>query len=176
MGERILMMPDKIVRSGTSPVYDENNDIIANINYHYFSFKRRLEIVDKNNQLLTTGQIKMFTFRPTWLVFDIYNENIGKIKRLFTLFSNNFIYENNKGESYKIVGNFRARNFEIFKNNSELVITVSSTANFISMRPHSYLISIKDDNFDLYEAINLVEGIRSLVELRRSNSSSSGSN
>jgi len=167
MSERILLMPDKIIRSGSASVYDEQNEVVATIHYQYFSMTRKIEITDRYDAVLSKGKIRAFSFRPTWVILDREQQEIGIIKQLFTFLSRKYIYTNNKGEEYTIDGNLRGRNFQIYKG-SEQVIVVSSVSEFFTFRPHSYEVKILDDTIPTAEAINLVVGIRNLVELAKS--------
>ncbi|ERJ11832.1 LURP-one-related family protein [Haloplasma contractile] len=170
MCARVLMMPDKIIRSGTAPVYDEHEQVIATINYQYFSFRRKLTITSPHDELISKGRIRAFSFRPTWLMYDHMDNQIGEIKQLFTFFSRKYVYTNQQGKEYRIDGNIRGRNFNIY-DGEQKVIDVSSTSNFFTMRPHNYAVTILEENFDSVEAINVVSGIRNLVEVSKSNNS-----
>jgi uncharacterized protein YxjI len=167
MSERILLMPDKMLRSGSAPVYNQDNQTIANIHYHYMSMTRKLEITDQNEQIISKGKMKMFSFRPTWIITDQDDQELGVIKQLFSFLSRRFVYTNHKGEEFSIDGNLRGRNFQIYKGDQQ-VIVVSSVSEFFTFRPHSYEVKILEEDFSASEAINLVEGIRTLVELSKS--------
>ncbi len=93
---------------------------------------------------------------------------------MFSFFKKRYIYQNNKGLIFQIEGNVFDPNFKVFYQN-QVLIEVSSYTSFISLRSHSYCVKILNDDFDIYETINLVEGIRNLVEAQRSGGSSSGS-
>jgi len=169
--ERILMMPDKIIRSGLSAVYDENEQVVAKIDYQYWSFSRKLQILDANEQVISKGRMKMFSFRPTWLIFDLDENEIGRIKKMLTLFSKKYVYQNSKGETFEIDGNLFKRNFNIYHNMNKM-IEVSTYTSYFSLRSQSYLVKILDDRIDTYEAINIIEGVRNLIEASRSSGAS----
>jgi uncharacterized protein YxjI len=167
MSERILMMPDKMIRSGHAPVYDERDEEIATIYYQYFSFNRKLEVRDIHGALVSKGNAKAFSFRPTWVMYNQYGDENGRIKQLFTLFTHNFVYIDAQNREYKIDGNMRGRNFTI-QRDGDVLLKVDSKSPFFTFRPHSYMVTILDENFNQYEAISLVEGIRTLVEMAKS--------
>lgn len=168
MSERRLFMPDKIMRSGSAPIFDDQNQPIATIHYSYFSMTRRIEITNTNGEVIGKGKMKAFSFRPTWIMLDPNDHETGMIKQHISFLSRRFTYTNTYGEEYAIDGNLRARNFRMTKN-GELAISVSSTSDFFTMHPHSYAVQIYDDSIATSEAMNIVEGIRTLVEEDQSN-------
>lgn len=161
---RVVVLQDKWIKTGSSPVYNENYEVIANIHYHLISLNGKIEIKDSTGNLISQGARKMISLMPKWLIKDSTGNAVGEINRKISFLAKKYEYKSKDGKAFSIKGNISDRKFTVLDNNKNVVINVASVSSIFSLRPHTFLVEIKDDNLDLWECINLVQGVRSLVK------------
>jgi uncharacterized protein YxjI len=164
-----IILEDKMIQSGSSPIYTKDYSVIGHIHYYFFSLRNKIEVKDANSHLIAEGSAKLMTLLPKWEITDSKGNVIGQINRKFTFFQKRYQYHNRNNQIYMIEGNFWDRRFNVMDNRGHVVIKVSTLSSIISLRPHTFLIEIMDDTFDLWEAINIIQGVRSLVKAERNN-------
>jgi uncharacterized protein YxjI len=160
---RHIVLQDKIINTGSSPIFDENYTEIGNVHYKFFSASGKVELTDVNGRVISKGKAKLLTLLPKWILEGENGEKTGQINRNISLFKKTYTYKNKNGETYKIKGNIWDRKFKIYKND-RLAIDVSTISKVISLRPYTFLIEILDESIDTWEAINIVQGVRVLVK------------
>ena len=162
-----IILEDKLISTGTSPIYKEEYQKIGDIKYHLFNLRGKIEVF-KNGELISYGSAKILTFMPKWEIFSANGDKMGEINRKITFFKKEYEYIHNN-KIYKIKGDFLSRKFKIYNSKNELVIDVDNTSNIISLRPYNFVINLLTDEISEWEAISLVQGIRALVKIENSN-------
>lgn len=160
---KTVILQDKMIPTGTSPIYDGNYKEIGHISYSFFSLRGKVEIF-KDEQLISKGQAKLMAFMPEWIIFDDQENQKGRIKRKFTFFGKKYEYQNNEGRLYTITGNIWDRKFQVTDSNGLEVIKVTTVSGIISLRPHTFSIEVDENQMDIWEAINMIQGVRVLLK------------
>jgi uncharacterized protein YxjI len=173
---KTVILEDKFLQTGKSPVYNEKHDVIGFIQYHFFSFRGSIEILNHEEKLVSAGKSKILTFMPQWIIEDEHGMQRGVIKRKFSFFNKVYTYENNNGRRFQITGNFWDRKFSVVDENEKEVLNISTVSSFISLKPYTFSIEFKDELFDTFEAVSIVQGVRSLVKQEQARNRSNSSN
>jgi len=66
-------------------VMDEEQNMIYQIKGKFMSIKNKLELQDKNGEVLLRSNRKVFTFLPKYFIYNLRNEEVATIKRLFSI-------------------------------------------------------------------------------------------
>ncbi|SES90216.1 Uncharacterized protein YxjI [Oceanobacillus limi] len=164
METNTVILKDKLVKTGSSPVFDESYNEIGSIHYKFLSVKGKVEIKDTSENLVSKGGAKLVSLLPKWQITSGSGDEIGTIKRKPSLFRKKYSYRNSQGNTYNIKGSITDRTFDVVNDRGVRVIQVFSISSIISLRPHTFAVEINGKEFSTWEAINLVQGIRSLVK------------
>lgn len=164
MEERTLViLKDKVIATGTSPIFDENYQRIGKVHYNLFSRSGKIEI-SRDNEVISIGKSKWFTVVPTWEMEDAHGKEIGTIIKEGSFFRQMFRYVNSSGKAFLIEGDIWGKNFDVTTVDEKLAIKVSTLSNVISLRPHTFAIGIDEEVIPKWEAINVIQGVRALLK------------
>lgn len=171
---RTIILNDKTFRVGSVPISDKNGNDIGFIKYKFLNFKYDLEIQDKNNETLFYGGKKIISLLPQWVIKDKDGNEVGIVKRSLSFGGKKFSYTNGRGRSFLIEAAYNDREFVVKDDRGEMVVSFAVTNRPLSFKAHCFSIHIMDDNFNPWDAINMVQGVRTLVREENNKNSDDG--
>ncbi len=122
-------------------IYDENQNVVFHCEGKLFSISQRMKFIETSEEKeLYAFRRQLFSFMPTYFMYDMNEKQIAKIKRKFTFLKPKLEIESDFG-NYTVEGNYFQLNFTVLEGESE-VATVQKK--WISWGD-SYEISIMDD-------------------------------
>lgn len=122
-------------------VMDERQNIKYEVRGKFMSMKNKLELTDQNGDTLLRSERKVFSFLPTYYVYDSRNQDIAMVKRVFGIkpkFNLRILHDD-----YYVDGSLFGHNFGIYDNHQNLVASISKK---IISWGDTYEIDIVDEN------------------------------
>lgn len=120
-------------------VFDENENLQYEIKGKVVSITNKLEFLDKNGELLFRSNRKVLTLLPKYFIYNLRNEEVATIQRLFSLrpkFNLSILRK-----EMRLDGSLLAHSFTIYEND-DIIATIRKK---IISWGDTYEIEIFDD-------------------------------
>ncbi|MDI1462134.1 hypothetical protein QEZ54_14265 [Catellatospora sp. KI3] len=166
-----LLLPDKAMTSGTSPVLDTGGQAVAHVQWHVWSLHSRFEILDVRGTVLAAGGTQGWTGRQL-TVRTPDGRTVVDVKLGLWRPINGAAITLGNGRTLGVrqTSVWSDRNFE-FSVGGRPVGRITPTTGPLSFRPDSYSFVLNSPVMTALEAISLAQALRAAVRAMRSSAS-----
>jgi len=133
--QKVFSLKDKFT------IMDEAQNVIYEVKGKFMSIKNKLELADKDGVTLLRSERKVFSFMPTYYIYDSRNQELAMVKRIFGFkpkFNLRVLHND-----YYVDGSFYGHSFGVYDNRNNLVASISKK--YISWGD-TYEIDVQDEN------------------------------
>ena len=163
-----IILQDKFIELGESPIYDSEYNNIGTVSYK-LSLANKFKIL-KDQDCVFEGTSKVLALMPQMSIANRDGIEVGVIKRKFTFFTKKYLYTREDGATYEIVGNIMDRKFKVLRTDGTPVINIYTLSSIISLRPHTFAVEFLESDIDVWEGITVIQGVRMMVKDENSTS------
>jgi len=120
---------------------DEAQNIKYEVKGKFMSIRNKLELADKDGEILLRAERKVFSIMSTYFIHDAKNQELAMVKRIFGFkpkFNLRVLHND-----YYVDGSFYGHSFGIYDNRNNLVASISKK--YISWGD-TYEIDVQDEN------------------------------
>lgn len=153
---------------GSSIVRDLNEKDVLKVQGKFWSFtaKKFIQTLDGETKYVVRNKYWTFFTYRAFVLDPTGKEQIAHIRRKIFSFHDRYFIKSKFGD-LEIRGNILCFNYHIFLNGQE----VGHVSRKVSLRD-SFILTLNDDNADIYFYVALVIAIDNITDNRRSNASS----
>lgn len=133
--QKVFSLKDKFT------IMDEAQNVRYEVKGKFMSIKNKLELADKDGVTLLRSERKVFSFMPTYYIYDSRNQELAMVKRIFGFkpkFNLRVLHND-----YYVDGSFYGHSFGVYDNRNNLVASISKK--YISWGD-TYEIDVQDEN------------------------------
>jgi hypothetical protein len=163
----VLILPDKIVPVGTSPVALPDGMVIASIRWHAFTTRARFEVLDPAERSeLARGQAEGLA-RRRYALYGPSGDPLLGLKLSWLGTSGRSRVTLPDGAELKAKGSLVFRRFTVDAPDGSLVARIIPTKGWWSVRPDSYALELTRPVLSPVQAIGLVQFLRAAERSQR---------
>jgi hypothetical protein len=163
----VLLLPDKIFPTGTSPVTLTDGTVIALIRWHALTTRARFEVLDPTGRYeLARGQAEGLA-RRRYTLYAPSDDAMLRVKLSWLGTSGRTVVTLPDGGELTAKGSWISRRFTVTDANGSLVASVIPTKGWWSTRPDSYAFELAQPLLSLVQAIGLVQFMRAAERAQR---------
>jgi len=164
----VLLLPDKIIPSGTSPVTLPNGAEVALIRWHAWTNRARFEVLDPTGGYeLAHGRAEGFLRRDYGLYAPADGTTVLRLRISWLGPSGGSRVTLPDGRELTAKGNWLARKFAVTAADGSPVARIVPTQSWMSTRPDSYAFELTQPVLSPVQAIGLAQFIRAAVKSQR---------
>lgn len=154
-----IILPDKALKYGTSPIYLLDDKQIGYVKYFFSSDIHKLEIYDDLNHMISSGFATLLKPFPSWIINTPANQEMGKINK--NIIDGTFEYRSSSGIKYETEGSLNDNFHLINSEDRSIMISARNISSRFSFKPYSFEFTLVKEEF-LWEGISIIQGLRSL--------------
>jgi hypothetical protein len=164
----VLLLPDKIIPTGTSPVTLADGAPIALIRWRVLTTRARFEVLDPSGRYeLARGQAEGFLRRNYGLYAPADGDTMLRLRVSLMGPTGRSRVTLPDGRVLTAKGNWLARKFAVTAPDGSLVARIVPTRSWMSARPDSYGFELAQPLLSPVQAIGLAQFIRAAVKSQR---------
>ncbi|MBP1947083.1 hypothetical protein [Virgibacillus litoralis] len=166
MGESIYFT-DNFFSKGTTEIFNSEQEVVGSLDLKS-AFSSSVAILDVEGNIVVTGSSPFFS--RGWIVKNQSEQELGKLKQRFALFSKKFVYHSYDHGEYEIKSEAFSKEYDILDQDENLVAAFKKVSGFF--QSPAYELSSNSSLLAKEELIAVVMGVNMII--KRNNSAGAG--